>query len=108
MSKPLKLDLPPILTGYLFVDVESSGIHAGSYPIEIGWCGLDLIATSFLIRPHVSWTEDDWSVTSEKVHGIPRQSAIAEGIDVVEAATRLKAACVGKEIVSDSPHFDQG
>jgi hypothetical protein len=45
---------------------------------------------------------------SEKVHSLPRQLAITDGIEVVEAATRLNAACAGKQIISDSPHFDQG
>jgi len=108
MPTPLQRDLPAFLGSPLFLDVEASGLHAGSYPIEVGWCGLDLIATSFLIRPHVTWTEDDWSVTSERVHGIARQQVIAEGIELAEAALRLNAACAGKDVISDSPSFDQG
>jgi DNA polymerase III epsilon subunit-like protein len=104
----LPLELPSSLGAYIFLDVEASGLHAGSYPIEVGWCGLDLVATSFLIRPHASWTEDDWSVTSERVHGITRQQVIAEGVDLTEAAARLNATCAGKEIITDSPSFDQG
>ena len=105
---PLQLELPSSLGTYVFLDVEASGLHAGSYPIEVGWCGLDLVATSFLIRPHARWTEDDWSVTSERVHGITRQQVMAEGVDLTEATARLNAACAGTEVVSDSPSFDQG
>jgi DNA polymerase III epsilon subunit-like protein len=108
MPAPLQIDLPAYLGSPLFLDVEASGLHAGSYPIEVGWCGLDLIATSFLIRPHATWTEDDWSVTSERVHGITRQQVMAEGIGVAEAAARLNAACAGKDVISDNPSFDQG
>ena len=108
MPAPLQIDLPAYLGSPLFLDVEASGLHTGSYPIEVGWCGLDLVATSFLIQPHASWTEDDWSVTSERVHGIARQQVTAEGIDLAEAAVRLNAACAGKDIISDSPSFDQG
>jgi DNA polymerase III epsilon subunit-like protein len=108
MPAPLQLDLPAFLGSPLFLDVEASGLHAGSYPIEVGWCGLDLIATSFLIRPDVAWTEDDWSVTSERVHGITRRQLIAEGIELAEAALRLNAMCIGKDVISDSPSFDQG
>lgn len=105
---PLQLELPSSLSACVFLDVEASGLHAGSYPIEVGWCGLDLVATSFLIRPHASWTEDDWSVTSERVHGITRRQVIAEGVSLTEAAAKLNVACAGKEIISDSPSFDQG
>ena len=108
MPATLRLDLPEFLGRPLFVDLEASGLHAGPYPIEVGWCGLDLTATSFLIKPHATWSEDDWSVTSERVHGIARRQVIADGVDAVEAATRLNAACAGKEVFSDSPSFDQG
>ena len=77
---PLQLELPSSLRAYVFLDVEASGLHAGSYPIEVGWCGLDLVATSFLIRPHASWTEDDWSVTSERVHGITRPQVMPKAL----------------------------
>ena len=105
---PLRLELPASLAACVFLDVEASGLHVGSYPIEIGWCGLDLAATSFLIRPHVTWTEDDWSMTAERVHGLTRRQVIAEGIDLTEAAAKLNAACAGKEMISDNPSFDQG
>jgi hypothetical protein len=108
MKTPLQLALPAPFGAHVFLDVEASGLHASSYPIEVGWCGLDLVATSFLIRPHATWTEDDWSVTSERVHGMTRQQMIAEGVELTEAAARLNAACAGKEIFSDSPSFDQG
>lgn len=107
VPKHLILDLPPDFGACLFLDVESSGLHAASYPIEIGWCGPDLIPVSFLIRPSAHWSEDSWSIVSERVHGISRQATIADGIDVAEGATRLNAACVGKTIVSDRPRFDQ-
>jgi len=36
MPAPLQLDLPAFLGSPLFLDVEASGLHAGSYPIEVG------------------------------------------------------------------------
>jgi hypothetical protein len=106
-AKRLKLDLPPELIDCLFLDVESSGLHAASYPIEIGWCGPDLLPVSFLIGPPVHWAEDDWSIISERIHGISRQATITDGIDAGEAAVRLNAACAGKVVASDRPPFDQ-
>ncbi len=103
----LNLGLPPEFADHLFLDVEASGLHAESYPIEIGWCGPDLAPVSFLIRPPLYWREDDWSGVSERVHGISRHATIADGVDVVDAAARLNAACAGKTIASDRPHFDQ-
>jgi hypothetical protein len=37
----------------LFIDVEASGLHAYSYPIEIGWCGPDLASGSFALQEGV-------------------------------------------------------
>ena len=103
----LNLNLPPEFADYVFLDVEACGLHAASYPIEIGWCGPDLVSASFLIRPPAHWSENDWSIVSERVHGISRQATIADGVDVIEAASRLNAACAGKTIASDRPRFDQ-
>lgn len=108
MTSPLSIDLPESLRSYVFLDVEASGVHARSYPIEIGWCGVDLLAKSFLIRPHDRWTEEDWSITSERIHNVPRQVLFAEGIEVVEAANRLNAICQDCEVVTDNPWFDGG
>lgn len=99
--------LPQQLQGYVFIDLEASGIHARSYPIEIGWATCDLLSTSFLIRPHPKWDENDWSVTSERIHNIPRQLLFADGIDVLDAAHRINAVCAGKEVLTDNPEFDQ-
>jgi hypothetical protein len=103
----LKFDLPPGFGNYLFLDIEASGLHAGSYPIEVGWCGFDLAASAMLIRPHPTWTEDDWSVISERVHGIARDVVVAEGADVTAVAARLNAVCSDTTIVSDRARFDQ-
>lgn len=104
---PLNVNLPPKLKNYLFIDIEASGLHDNAYPIEVGWCGADLVAASVLICPHPTWTEEDWSVTSERVHGITRDQITAEGLTVAEVAARLNAVCAGKEVVSDRAQFDQ-
>lgn len=90
----------------VFIDCEASGLHASSYPIEVGWAHLDLSCDGFLIRPHPSWSEWDWSTESEKVHGIRREQLLSDGIDVVEAAERLNAEWGGKVVISDAPGFD--
>jgi len=100
------LTLPKDLERYLFIDVEASGLHAYSYPIEIGWCGLDLASESFLIKPHRSWGEEGWSYTSERVHGLSRDILMHEGIDVTTAAQRLNAITSRRTVISDSPEYD--
>jgi len=89
-----------------FIDIEASGLHEGSYPIEIAWADPMLGGQCFLIKPMPGWGERDWSYESERVHGIPRARLLAEGIDAVEAAERLNAALRGKEVYSDAPNYD--
>lgn len=103
----MQRDLPFDPQRYLFVDIEASGLQAGSYPIEIGYCGLDLIAESFLIRPAEDWAEADWSITSERVHGIPRAALFESGIDPGDAARRLNETCADKIVASDHAQVDQ-
>lgn len=90
----------------VFIDVEASGLHHGSYPIEVGWCGLDLQPNSFLIKPAPDWTEREWSGQAERIHGIARSTCVRDGIDVWDAARRLNAALGDKVILSDAPEFD--
>ena len=105
MTKAL-LSLPEILERYLFIDVESSGLHADSYPIEIGWCSPDLASDSFLIKPHQSWGDEGWSYTSERIHGLSRDTLVREGVDVTTAASRLNDIVSGRTVVSDNPEYD--
>jgi hypothetical protein len=106
-ADPVLAGLPPDLRRYLFLDIEASGLQAGSYPIEIGYCGLDLVATSFLIRPASDWTEADWSITSERIHGIPRETLFESGIDAGDAAQRLNQICADRIVATDHPRIDQ-
>jgi hypothetical protein len=90
----------------IFLDVEASGLHRTSYPIEVGWAFLDLSAEGFLLRPASEWTAWDWSYESEKIHGIRRAECLRNGIDVREAARRLNEALSGAHLYCDSPGFD--
>jgi len=93
----------------LWIDVEASGLHADSYPIEIGWCGVDLVQTSFLIKPIPNrWTFHEWSPSSEKVHGIGWNLLNEIGHDARDVAAWLNAATSGKIVLSDNPGYDQG
>lgn len=90
-----------------FIDVESCGLHVGAYPIEVGFANVDLEVESWLIRPHSSWSEWNWSFTSEKLHGITREQLLSDGVDVVETAQRLNQQLSGRIVLSDAPSFDE-
>jgi hypothetical protein len=90
----------------IFLDLEASGLHRTSYPIEVGWAFLDLSAESFLLRPAPEWTGWGWWLESEKIHGISRAECLRDGIDVRHAAQRLNATLSGAQLYCDSPGFD--
>jgi hypothetical protein len=89
-----------------FLDIEASGLQRGSYPIEFAWSDINLATQEFLVRPHLSWGLENWSVASERIHGISRQQLEADGIPVEDAAARLNAALAGMVVVSDHPGPD--
>lgn len=71
-----------------FIDFEASSLDlVASYPIEVGVCLPDGSIHSWLIRPHVLW--QDWSESAEKIHGLPRQRLIEEGLEVSEVTAEL-------------------
>ena len=64
-----------------FLDVEASSLSANSYPIEVAWSNEKGDITSYLINPYLvdCWT--DWSVDSQKIHGITREQCKEQGVD---------------------------
>lgn len=91
---------------FIFTDIEASSLDVGSFPIEIGWSGVDLVPHHFLIKPHESWTRVFWNPQSEKIHNISWEKLMDEGIDPLEAAERIIDAFRQKIIVSDSPFYE--
>jgi hypothetical protein len=73
-----------------FVDVESSGLNKGSYPIEYGSCGLDLAPSSFLIRRKCEFGLTDWSIVSQSIHNITVDDLDNFGIDSKDAVSWIK------------------
>ena len=97
--------LPDVLREMRFVDLEASGLHAGSYPIEVGWCGLDLEPVSTLVRPLPEWERGGCDRNSEAVHGISRKDL--EGAPpAAEVGRMLARALEGRTVYSDAPGFD--
>lgn len=91
---------------FAFFDVEASGLHETSYPIEMGWSDDGLNVTSFLIRPAPDWDEEDWLVTAQDIHGISREQIMDEGILIKEAVERLNGCLGGRFVFSDAPRQD--
>lgn len=96
----MKLDL----NRCLFVDIEASGLHRNSYPIEIGWCDISGVGEALLIRPESSWTH--WDPEAERLHGISRLAIERQGLPREQVAARFRAFSDGRVILVDSPEYD--
>lgn len=92
----------------IFVDVESTGLHALSVPIEVGWGGLSMPVESHLVRDD-SWLAEDgrWDDRAERVHRISKADLVALGRPPAEVAARMLAALRGKRVHSDAPSYDE-
>lgn len=93
-----------LLKDLIFLDCEASSLFKGSYPIEVGYCTLDLDVRSSLIKPLAHWT--DWSAESQNIHNIPRQELMEKGRDAKEFALELADTLRGRGVVSDAVEFD--
>ena len=92
----------------IIFDIEASGLHPESYPIEIAWQDSDDPESydEFLIKPASGWTHwDDYA--ENKIHHISRKMINESGISISEACARLNTALEGKTIYSDAIDFDQ-
>lgn len=83
-----------------FVDFEASGIAPDSYPIEIAVVSVDSVYQS-LIRPVRYW--DHWSWDAQDMHGISRESLLANGVKSGVIAADLNTRFAGARLCSDSP-----
>ncbi len=72
----------------VLIEIEASGLHFDSYPIEIAVL-LEGHIHSWLIRPEPNWTY--WSEDSEKLHGITREHLANNGLPVSEVVELLNS-----------------
>ncbi|MTH95267.1 hypothetical protein [Roseibium sp. RKSG952] len=92
--------------GWIVIDFEASSLNDGSYPIELGYCDLDMNSGGFLIKPKPEWA--DWHPDAASAHGIPRELLFAVGIPIREAAERINyMADSGKSFLCDGGASDQ-
>jgi hypothetical protein len=90
-----------------FFDLEASGLHVTSFPVEVAWVSHDL-STGYTacIKPARDWTELDWNAESAAVHGLTYVQLQAYGLDAEDVAHRLNHDLLGADLVSDSPGTD--
>jgi DNA polymerase III epsilon subunit-like protein len=92
---------------YLVLDIEASGLHQYSFPIEIAWCGPNVLAKSFYIKPDKSWRIFNWSDDAQRLHGISLEAVIKQGRMPKEIVDALRLDGSEKTILSDGVSFDQ-
>lgn len=83
--------------------MEASGLHDGSYPLQFGWCGLDLNSRSILVQPAPEWSAELFEEAAFDIHGISRERAINEGTPPIDVAHLLNGELEGKAVIADSP-----
>lgn len=89
----------------IIIDIEASGLHVESYPIEIAWFDYKTgESDSFLIKPASYWVY--WDPNAEAVHGIPQEKLLVDGISVFEASDRIIERLNGRKVYSDAVPFD--
>jgi hypothetical protein len=89
-----------------FLDFEASSLSSGSHPIEVAWSLTDGSIESHLISPAgiEHWT--DWSILSEKVHGITRDELLAHGKSPEWICNRMSEQLLNQTVYTDNPDYD--
>ena len=88
----------------VFLDFEASSLGRHSYPIEVAWVFEDGKGESHLIRPAPDWA--DWAIDAEAIHGISRDTLIAQGRPVGEVARRMIDVLTGHDLHASAPSWD--
>lgn len=91
------------LMDYVVIDFEASCLpsHGRSFPIEVGIA--DAAGTrSWLIKPHLTWRDWDWTEEAFGLHGITNDQLNAEGVEPETVFDELRQAIAGRCVVADS------
>jgi hypothetical protein len=86
------------------MDFEASSLAKGSFPIEVAWVLPSGQGETYLIKPMPDWTE--WSVTSEKVHGIKHRELLDHGFSCAVVAKRIQVIGKTYQFVVSAPAWD--
>ncbi len=87
------------------LDIEASGLHFDSYPIEVAVM-VDGKRKSWLIKPEPNWQY--WCITAENMHGISRELLQREGFEASRVVAELNEfLCHSKcSLYSDAAYWD--
>jgi len=87
------------------IDIEASGLHFDSYPIEIAILKQGEVR-SWLIKPEPKWVY--WCMTAESMHGITREKLAKEGLSAGQVVLELNEFMEGFEgaLYSDADRWD--
>ncbi|VUD62036.1 hypothetical protein TDB9533_02954 [Thalassocella blandensis] len=87
------------------IDIEASGLHFDSYPIEIAILKQGEVR-SWLIKPELKWAY--WCTTAENMHGITREKLAEEGLSAGQVVLELNEFMEGFEgaLYSDADRWD--
>lgn len=85
------------------VDIEASGLHEDSYPIQIAWSNGENKYSCF-VKPEPSWLH--WDAMAEEMHGIQRSFLMAKGLPVQQVARTMNEQLQGLTVHSDAIQFD--
>lgn len=87
------------------IDIEASGLHFDSYPIEIAVRLRDQ-CKSWLIKPEPEWQY--WCTTAERIHGISREQLFRDGLPAAEVVKQLNAFLAESDttLYSDAHRWD--
>ena len=87
------------------IDIEASGLHFESYPIEIALLTNNKLH-SWLIKPEPNWTH--WSDDAEALHGLSRERLNKEGLPAWQVVRQLNEITAGIDgvLYSDAVYWD--
>ena len=87
------------------IDLEASGLHFESYPIEVA-LRVEGTTKSWLIHPEPNWTY--WCKTAESLHGITREELTKNGLPALQVVQELNdfLSQTGGQIYSDAAQWD--
>lgn len=88
-----------------FLDIESSGLHEESYPIEVGFT-LGEQTYSYLIKRPPEWSFWD-DISEQCYHNISREELDEKGLSPLEVVTLMNELLVGQVLYTDSYAFDE-
>lgn len=92
-------------TDPIFIDFEASSLDLiASYPIEVGVCFPDGEVKSWLIKPHVLWS--DWSEKAARIHGISKEELENDGTEISQVIKELNDILQDKIVYCDAWTFD--